>query len=277
MYSERMTERKTKVLLIDGYNMLHRSRSGWTSGENPIIFNFFRSFRAVVDKFKPDITYFVLEGRPVKRLETMSDYKGQREYHDRDDFNRQRKYIIQKLKDRFPVRVVRHPHYECDDVLAALAVVRHHDADVTVISSDTDFYQLLQTHKSLKLYNPVKKEFVQTPEYDYVTWKALRGDATDNIPGFKGIGDKRALTLVSDHTALKEFLAEPGNQELFDRNISMIRFHDLSSEMNSIETNFCDAEIDWAAVRNDFNDMKFFSMTLDKSWDKFIRTFQHLS
>lgn len=272
-----MSERKTRVLLIDGYNMLHRSRSGWTKGDNPIIFNFFRSFRSVVDKFKPDITYFVLEGRPVKRLETMSEYKGQREYHDRDDFNRQRKYIIQKLKDRFPVRVVRHPQYECDDVLAALAVVRHHDADVTVVSSDTDFYQLLQTHKSLKLYNPVKKEFVQTPEYDYVTWKALRGDASDNIPGFKGIGDKRALALVNDPLALKEFLAMPGNQEMFDRNISMIRFHDLTSEMTAIETTFCDAEIDWTAVRNDFNDMKFFSMTLDKSWDKFVKTFQHLS
>lgn len=267
----------TRVLLIDGYNMLHRSRSGWAKGENPIIFNFFRSFRSVVDKFKPDITYFVLEGRPVKRLATMSDYKGQREYHDRDDFNRQRKWIIQKLKDRFPVRVVRHPHYECDDVLAALAVVRHPDAEVTVVSSDTDFYQLLQSHKSLKLYNPVKKEFVQPPDYDYVTWKALRGDATDNIPGFKGIGDKRALSLVSDTEALKEFLAEAGNQELFDRNMSMIRFHDLATEMSAIETTLADMEVDWSAVRSDFNNMKFFSITNDKSWDKFVRTFRNLS
>ena len=272
-----MADPKTRVLLIDGYNMLHRSRSGWTKGDNPIIFNFFRSFRAVVDKFKPDITYFVLEGRPVKRLETMSEYKGQREYHDRDDFNRQRKWIIQTLKDRFPVRVVRHPNYECDDVLAALAVVRHPDADVTVVSSDTDFYQLLQTHKSLKLYNPVKKEFVQTPEYDYVTWKALRGDASDNIPGFKKIGDKRAADLVSSPESLSTFLLEPGNQELFDRNVSMIRFHDLTNEMQAIETHFAETGVDWETLQSEFNDMKFFSVTVDKSWDKFVRTFQHLS
>jgi 5'-3' exonuclease len=162
-------------------------------------------------------------------------------------------------------------------VLAALAVVRHPDADVTVVSSDTDFYQLLQTHSSLRLYNPVKKEFVTPPEYDYVTWKALRGDASDNIPGFKGIGDKRALTLVNDPAQLKDFLAEPGNQALFDRNISMIKFHDLTADMQSIETHFCDAEIDWTSVRTDFNDMKFFSMTSDKSWNKFVQTFQHLS
>ena len=277
MYSDNMAERKTRVLLIDGYNMLHRSRSGWTKGENPIIFNFFRSFRAVVDKFKPDVTYFVLEGRPVKRLETMAEYKGQREYHDRDDFNRQRKWIIQKLKERFPVRVVRHPHYECDDVLAALATVRHPDADCVVVSSDTDFHQLLQSHKSLKLFNPVKKEFVQTPDHDYVVWKALRGDASDNIPGFKGIGDKRALQLVSDPAALEEFLSEPGNRELFDRNISMIRFHDLSAELSALETHFCDAEVDWQSVRTDFNDMKFFSITSPKSWDKFVKTFDSLT
>jgi len=272
-----MAERKTRVLLIDGYNMLHRSRSGWTKGENPIIFNFFRSFRAVVDKFKPDITYFVLEGRPVKRLETMVEYKAQREYHDRDDFNRQRKWIIQALKDRFPVRVVRHPHYECDDVLAALATVRHPDADVTVVSSDTDFYQLLQTHSSLRLYNPVKKEFVTPPDYDYVTWKALRGDASDNIPGFKSIGDKRALSLVRDPDDLREFLAEPGNQEMFDRNISMIRFHDLTDDMNAIETHFHDAGRDWASLWHSFNDMKFSSITQDKAWEKFVHTFDNLS
>ena len=101
-----------RVLLIDGYNMLHRSRTGWAKGENPIVFNFFRSFRSVVDKFKPDVTYFVLEGRPVKRLDMMGEYKGQRVYHDKDDFNRQRKEIIQILKDKFPVNVVRHPNYE---------------------------------------------------------------------------------------------------------------------------------------------------------------------
>ena len=272
-----MADKRQRVLLVDGYNMLYRSRSGWAKGDNPIIFNFFRSFRAAVDKFKPDITYFVLEGRPVKRLETMSEYKGQREYHDRDDFNRQRRWIIQLLKDRFPVRVVRHPHYECDDVLAALANVRHAEDDVVVVSSDTDFHQLLQSHRSLQLYNPVKKEFVPAPEYDYVTWKALRGDSSDNIPGFKGIGDRRAHTLASDAAALEEFLNESGNREMFDRNVAMIRFHDLGAELNAIESHFADSGQDWNAIRSEFDDMKFFSITADKSWDKFVRTFNRLS
>lgn len=199
---------KQRVLLVDGYNMMYRARSGWAKGDNPIVFNFFRSLRATIDKFKPDVAYFVLEGRPIQRLETMAEYKGNREHHDRDDFIRQRRLIISLLKEKFPIHVVRHPHYECDDVLAALARVTHADDDVIVVSSDTDFYQLLSGDKSIELYNPVKKEFVDPPEFDYVSWKALRGDSSDNIPGIRGIGDKRARDLVDNPEALKSFLDE---------------------------------------------------------------------
>ena len=256
--------------------MLYRSRSGWAKGENPIVFNFFRSFRAVTEKFKPDLTYFVLEGRPVKRLNLMSEYKAQRVYTDHDDFNRQRNDIIRILRNRFPVKVVRHPDYECDDVLASIATTTHCDDECTVVSSDSDFYQLLQTHENLKLYNPVKKLFVETPEFDYVSWKSLRGDSTDNIPGFKGIGDKRALSLISDSSLLADFLKQEDNQALFERNEAMIRFHSLTDdELNDLEVSTPD--VDWEYLRTVFTDMKFFSMTNDKSWDKFVKTFDYMT
>lgn len=266
---------KQRVLLIDGYNMLHRARSGWTKGENPIIFNFFRSFRATIDKFSPDIVYFVLEGRPVQRLETMVEYKGNRVHHDKDDFLRQKRAIISLLKERFPVRVVRHPNYECDDVLAALANVTHEHDDVIVISSDTDFYQLLSKNKNLELYNPVKKEFVDPPEYDYVTWKALRGDSTDNIPGIRGIGNKRAQSLVIDPDTLKKFLEVPENRDVFQRNVQMIRFHELSPEQMA-ELEYNEPEVDWGQIKSLFEEMKFFSITNHKSWSKFVSTFERL-
>ena len=83
------------VLLLDGYNLLYRARSGFMKGDNPIIFNFFRSLRPLIEKFNPDIAYFVLEGRPKARLAQDKNYKAQRVYHDRDDFNRQRNKIIE--------------------------------------------------------------------------------------------------------------------------------------------------------------------------------------
>ena len=263
-----------KVLLLDGYNLLFRARSGWKQGDNPIVFNFLRSFRMLVGKFNPDRVYFVLEGRPVQRLQVMSEYKAQRKYHDRDDFKRQRKLIIRMLQESFPIQVVRHPNYECDDVLAALATQRHRGDEVVVVSSDTDFYQLLQQHDNLKLYNPVKKQFIDPPEYDYVTWKALRGDSSDNIEGFRGVGDKRAKKLVENPQLLEGFLASPGHQEKFDRNIHMIQFHDLGADLDDLETN--DPTIDWAGLRKRLSEMQFYSITNDKPWKKFVDTFTNL-
>jgi 5'-3' exonuclease len=266
---------KQRVLLVDGYNMLHRARSGWTKGDNPIVFNFFRSFRATVDKFNPDTVYFILEGRPTQRLETMSEYKGNRVHHDKDDFLRQKRLVIELLKRRFPVRVVRHPEYECDDVLAALANVTHKDDDVIIISSDTDFYQLLSNERSIELYNPVKKEFINPPGYDYVAWKALRGDSTDNIPGIRGIGDKRAMALVEDPEALEKFLTQEHHRNHFDRNVGMIRFHPFTHEQLS-ELEYNEPQVDWDELKILFEEMKFFSMTNFKSWSKFTSTFDKL-
>ena len=264
-----------KVLLVDGYNMLYRARSGWAKGENPIVYTFFRSFRAAVNKFSPDRVYFILEGKPVKRLAMMGEYKAQRVYHDKDDFHRQKRLIIKTLKEDFPVHVVRHPYYECDDVLAELANVTHKTDECVVVSSDTDFYQLLQTHDNLRLYNPVRKKFIETPECDYVSWKALRGDSADNIEGFRGIGDKRAASLMADPKLLSEFLAVDDRQQKFERNCEMIRFHDLGDDMQNLERSpvvFRDEDL-----KSMFNEMEFFSITNDNFWPKFHATFNTLT
>ena len=264
-----------KVLLVDGYNMLYRARSGWAKGDNPIVYTFFRSFRAAVNKFKPDRVYFVLEGKPIKRLAMMKEYKAQRVYHDKDDFHRQKRLVIKTLKEMLPVHVVRHPYYECDDVLAELASVTHKSDECIVVSSDTDFYQLLQTHKSLKLYNPIRKKFIEPPECDYVSWKALRGDSSDNIEGFRGIGDKRAAALLENTTSLQEFLSQGDNQEKFDKNCEMIRFHNLGTDLEDIERSAVDFKSDM--LKETFNNMEFFSITNDKFWPKFVETFDNLS
>ena len=264
-----------KVLLVDGYNMLHRARSGWNKGDNPIVYTFFRSFRSVVEKFKPDTVYFVLEGRPVKRLEMMEQYKAQRVYHDKDDFHRQKRLIISMLKENFPVHVVRHPNYECDDLLANLATVKHVNDECIVISSDSDFYQLLQTHENLKLYNPIRKKFIETPEHDYVTWKALKGDSSDNIPGFKGVGNKTASKLAGSPDLLEEFLSHEERNSKFALNCEMIRFHDMASELGNIEKSECKPY--WDDIKNDFSEMEFFSIISEKFWPKFVGTFSALT
>ena len=197
------------ILLLDGYNLIYRARySGMNKGNNSTVFNFFRGIRPLVEKFNPDIAYFILEGKPVKRLSLDPNYKGQRVYDDKDGFNRQRKDIINTLKEFFPFIVVKHNDFECDDIINHLATINHKNDNVTIISSDTDFIQ--SVNKNIKLYNPVRKKFIEGPNYDYVAWKSLVGDKSDNIEGFKGIGNKKAIKLLNESSKLEELLSQAG-------------------------------------------------------------------
>ena len=268
-----------KVLLLDGFNLIYRARHSMSrgyKGNHTTVYSFFRSLRPLIEKFSPDKAYFVLEGYPRRRMELAPDYKGTRTYHDEDGFRAQRKRIIDILKDLFPIEVVRHGDYECDDVLANLIKYDHADDECVVISSDTDFIQLYNQLSNVELYNPIRKLFVPRPDFDYVQWKALRGDSSDNIPGFRGIGKKRATTLVQDPSKLSDFLSQdPARTDLFEHNIAMIKFHDMCETL--VEARRWEPVVDWPAVHETFTDMKFFSITNDKSWNKFVNTFACLT
>jgi len=243
-------------------------------GDNPIIFNFFRSLRPLVEKFSPDRAYFVLEGIPKARIAQDKNYKAQRVYHDLDDFNRQRNEIIRIMSESFPITVARHVDYECDDVIMNLATLRHAEDECVIVSSDTDFIQVLQNDCDIQLYNPVRKQFIEPPEFDYVEWKALRGDSSDNIPGFPKVGDKTADKLMRDGALLKEFLLRPGNQELFDHNVRLIRTHDMTDDISNIQESTAKFQPDM--LRDLFTKYDFYAMTNDKSWKKFVDTFDCL-
>ena len=145
-----------------------------------------------------------------------------------------------------------------------------------LVSSDTDFIQLIQEYSHVQLYNPIKKEFVEAPvDYDYVTWKSLRGDSSDNIPGIPGIGDKTADKIASDPVALKEFITRPEVSEIFTRNYDLINFSDWSEE-ERIQMTCSNPNKNWDHVKNVFQEYGFSSITKEESWNKFVETFNSL-
>ena len=267
------------ILCMDFMNLCHRARSGFLLGPAPVVYNFFRQFKSLVDQFKPTQIYVVLEGRPIKRYEVLAEYKANRiiqeddpKYAELQEFYAQKEVIVDLLTKHFPVSVVRHPTCECDDTIANLVRRSAKSDSWTIVSSDTDFIQLLQERDNVKLYNPVRKEFVSAPEYPYLTWKALRGDVTDNIPGIPGIGDKTAKKLSCDPDLLLKFLGKPATSLLFERNYALISFLEWSAEdikLMSASTPFKN----WDAVKSVFEHFSFSSMIKDDSWQKFIKTF----
>lgn len=264
-----------RVLFLDGYNLIYRANSGFTKGDNYVIYNFFRGLRPLVDKYKADLVYFVLEGRPKHRMKISEGvYKSNRKSQG-DFFHAQKASIISAVKEFLPFVSIRHPDFECDDVLATY-VYKHANQghECFVISSDSDFIQLHNMCKVV-LYNPVKKKEIEATEYDYVTWKALRGDPTDNIQGIKGVGDKTAQKLMGDPTLLKEFLQDPAKREVFDRNVNLIRLVNLSDVQDEMEINF--PKLDLKGLQEYFSELGFESMLKEKTWQNYIKPLMRLN
>ena len=264
-------------LILDANNLLFRARHACfrRSYEHVIVHTFFRSIKPIVEKFSPDCVYFVLDGYPKKRMEMSPDYKGTREYHDRDNFRVQRKKSISMIKESVPFLVMRHPEMEADDVIADLTIrLLPHKDEKIIVSSDTDFIQLCQeAGNDVKLYNPIKKDFRDIPEYSYAHWKALRGDSADNIPGIRGIGNKRATALVTDEKLLTEFLGKKAeHRQVFDKNVDMIELRSMSEgEYADVEFWFANSSLE--SLRETFTQMKLKSMITDKAWNNYARPF----
>ena len=264
-----------KVLLLDGYNLIYRARYSFSRGDHSTVYSFFRSLRPLIEKFDPDLTYFAIEGYPEDRHRLLPEYKANRKREDNDNFKAQKDLIISMLKEYFPVVVCRHPLHECDDVIANLVRYRHAEDDCVVVSSDTDFLQLYNTCKNVTVYNPIRKENMDPPGLDYVGWKALKGDSSDNIPGIKGIGDKRASALINDPTRLAEFLqGDPARMDVFSRNCNLIRFTNLQDELDVLEVS--PPKCEWGIIKEKFEELQFNSITNEKSWVKFQHTFTKL-
>lgn len=263
-------EVQSPVLVIDFNNMVHRARSGFSRGEHSITYTFLLMFRKAVEKFSPSRVYVVKEGRPQHRHDALVEYKANRSSAG-DFFWRQHGDILSMLS-MMPVSIVRHPHREADDTIAHIVRVLHSEDPCVVISTDTDFIQLLSADSDrIRLWNPTKEAWVEPFSCDYVKWKSLTGDGSDNIPGFKGIGAKTAEKIVTDPQRLQAFLSEPGHNEKWERNQFLITFHAIDEGLEWTET-----RTDWETLRGVLNERGFESLTGDKPWKKYTNTFSSL-
>ena len=103
--------------------------------------------------------------------------------------------------------------YEADDIIGSFAkkVDENKDFIATIVSSDKDLLQLISDDVTVKLLKPKdyirmdKKTFIDTYGLEpikMIDLKSLMGDASDNIPGVKGIGEKTAIKLLQEYGSL---------------------------------------------------------------------------
>ena len=210
-----------KIILVDGNNLLFRSYYATAYNGNFMknskgfptnaLFGFANMMHKIIEEEKP--TYIMV-----------AFDKGKTFRHDKYDFYKQgRIETPNELKLQFPkakellnamgIKYYEIDNYEADDIIGTFAEYCNKDPNFigTIISSDKDLLQLISNDIDIKLLK--QKDYIRynedtfTKEYgikpiNIIDLKALMGDASDNIPGVKGIGEKTALKLLQEYKTL---------------------------------------------------------------------------
>src|SRR5678816_3459258 len=254
-----------KILFIDAHNAMWRAcvKFGAVQPDVPdeviFAFNFFRNLRPIIADFEPDKCFFVLEGHPQFRYDLFSDYKANRiikqaAKQETNDRFLKTKDIIVPLLQHLPITTCRAANYEADDVIATLCD-NMRDEDLTVLSNDSDYIQLLQrSYPQIRIYNPIKKVFMEAPPYPYVAWKCLNGDKSDNIPAL--LKPKKALDTVNSPELFEKFMAVEENRANFSVNRQLIEFRTVPVD----EITLHEGARNFDALRTAFTEMKFESI-----------------
>jgi len=285
------------TLIFDGQNMLHRARSGFQLGDHACTYNLFRSLKPLIEKFNPQRVVFTLEGKEEKRVEIDPEYKANRKTSDPVEIEKRKKFysqcdeIIDLLSKYFPVSVMRHPHVEADDLIWNIINRASRSVNFIVVSTDTDFIQLLNNFPNVRLYNPVQKSFVENIDH-YLLVKSLTGDGSDNVKGLDGMGPVTAKKLIDECVAIstsskkqiplpivllrkvEETYGELAKERL-KKNLQLIKFYEFD-ESDVMKVTSSNPERNWEAVATKFEGFEFKSMLKSSYWEKFTKTFDTL-
>jgi len=150
---------------------------------------------------------------PTERHKIYEEYKAQRP-ETPEDLLEQLPHI-RKIISSFKIEIFEVPGYEADDVLGTIArKAADKGIDVFIVTGDKDMLQLVD--ERIKVYDPMKdkildEEFVRkrygVGPSKITDFMALTGDAVDNIPGIKGVGEKTAKELLSEFDTVEDLLS----------------------------------------------------------------------
>jgi hypothetical protein len=170
----------------------------------------------------------------------------------------------------FPITVARAANYEADDLIGTFCE-NMRDEELTVLSNDSDYIQLLQRgYPHCQIYNPIKKVFMEAPAYPYVGWKCLNGDKSDNIPAL--LKPKKAMDAINNPELFKKFMDVDENRANFNINRQLIEFRSVPMDEILLHEGIRNFDI----VKQEFARMDFQSIINDKSWAKYTKTFDCL-
>ena len=184
----------------------------------------------LINLYKPNRIVACLEGdwRPSWRVELFPDYKMNRldesgEEEEPDTLSPQIPILLDLLEALgFPMLGV--DDYEADDLMATFAV--NQPGPVRIVTGDRDLFQLVDDKRDVKVVYLAKgianhdlvdlkwiEQKYEIPGDRYGLFAIIRGDASDGLPGIKGIGEKGAASIAKQFTNLDEVMKAATNDD----------------------------------------------------------------
>jgi DNA polymerase-1 len=213
---------KRPLYILDSYAFIYRSYFAFMSrplknakGDNvSATFGFFRFLFSLFDQRNPGAFAAVFDPKgKTFRHEMFPEYKATRQKTP-EDLHAQVP-LVEEILRALGLPVLRADGYEADDLIAALATkARAEGRECWIVSGDKDLLQVVGgSVKALRpdssfSYKPYGSEEVAAewgvPPERILDYLSLTGDASDNVPGVSGIGDKTALKLLTEFHSLDE-------------------------------------------------------------------------
>lgn len=228
---------KTTLVLLDAHAILHRAYHALPDFTSPTgeptgaLYGVTTMVLKIIEDFKPQYIAACYDlPEPTYRHDAYDAYKAGRSKTD-DALIQQ----INRSRDIFKVfgiPIFEKVGFEADDLLGTIAHLTADNKDLSVIiaSGDMDTLQCIDK-KRVQVFT-LKKGIKDTVIYDeqgvkdrygfgpkmVIDYKGLRGDASDNIPGIRGIGEKTATTLITTFGSIEQIykkLEAKGGEEKF--------------------------------------------------------------
>ena len=272
---------KQKLLLFDGLSIAHRAFYGVPLLTNKqgvhtnAVYGFLNIMLSIIEKEKPDLLGVAFDvSTPTFRHSLSKEYKGNRKGMPEE--LRPQIPLLKQVLSCLNIYCIEKEGFEADDVLGTLAKNAEKDNyDVVIVSGDRDLFQVTSDTIQLKIPRTKKtgteiesyyaKDFEEaygvSPKA-FIDVKGLMGDASDNIKGVPGIGEKTAIKLIKEYGSIENLLAnvEKITQKKLKENL--ITYSQDALDSKKLATIVCDVPLTYQ-----WEDFRYQLVLNDKSYE----------
>ena len=255
---------KKKILLFDGLSIANRAFYGiplLTNKEGRYtnaVYGFLNIMISMIEKEKPDLVGVAFDvSAPTFRHIQNVEYKGTRKGMPQE--LREQIPLLKEVLGLMDVHILQKEGFEADDILGTLAKAGERDGyNMVVVSGDRDLLQITSEDIELKIPKTKQqgteiesyfaKDVVEKYEVsplEFIDVKGLMGDASDNIKGVPGIGEKTAIKLIKQYHSIEnlyEHIDEITQKKLKE---NLITYKDQALESKMLATIVCDVPLEY--------------------------------